>query len=140
MNLSDATAVYIGAQAASAVYITDADGTATKVWPTTAPSDYPATGTWGPLAPGFSYAELDTHTITESGTFTITHTVTRTATGSGKLEAIIEQPGGRLASGPRTSPVSEATWSGHLDAGAVILFKAWALSATCIGEWSIVKA
>lgn len=135
MNLSDATAVYVGADAASAVYITDAAGTATKVWPTAAPSPYPASGT-------YTTANLDdfqvaaTHTITEAGTFTITN-VLNTWTSYPPYTGI--RVNGTPVAGEDTYDGPSVTWTGALAVGAVVGFSALTFGGTGSGTWTVTK-
>lgn len=136
MNLSDASAIYIGSQAASAVYITDGAGTATQVWPTAAPSIYPVNGAWGPLTPGFAYGVLDSHTIAEDGTYTVSHTVTR-VDSEGNIQSHLDGDTG-FQSGPRTAPASTCTWTGPLAVGNVVQMKAWGV-VNAVGAWTITK-
>lgn len=132
MNLSDATAIYIGDQAASAVYITDAAGTPTKVWPT-APT-YPITGEWGPIASiPAEGLEVFTHTITEAGTYTCTATVVPT----GIFASILID----LNGGQDSSPTGQTsvTWTRAFAAGDVLTWMVGAYQSGGSGTYSITK-
>lgn len=108
-------------------------------WTHTYPSFYPTSGTWGPTNLSSSYSIYATHTIVESGTFTITHTV-RAESGLGRsATARISGPWGNTtgttASGGGTSTAST---SRVLPSGAVVEFRA-AGNGNNTGSWSIVK-
>ena len=107
-------------------------------WTHTYPSAYPQSGTWQSslTTSATTYAS---HTIAESGTYTITHSVDRIGS-SGTLQAFIQGPWG-TTSGSLSSSTSTASTTRTLTAGNVINFQALRSIGphTGSGSWSIVK-
>lgn len=111
------------------------DGTQyVKVWPTTAPSIYPVSGGWGPVAIGsFQSALVAEHTLVESGNYTVT---LNSVTSAYSLNIGID---GVAASGTTKGPKA-ATWTTDLQIGTRVTFGVTAYpSGTFHGSWSLVK-
>ena len=110
--------------------------TAVEVW---SASVYPLTGTWGPLTiQDFGLVTWASHTITEPGSFTITHT----ATLSLGANAGITTPAGTVTGNPVHSNggISTATTTVTLSVGAVVQFQTnGGYLTTASGTWSITK-
>ena len=109
--------------------------TAVEVW---SASIYPLSGTWGPSSVvSFSYITWDSHTIAESGSYTLTHTITR-ASGSGGLTSRIAGPWGNSTG--NSGSTSTVTTTRTLNAGDTISFQVGqSTSGTATGSWSVVK-
>ena len=126
---STPSAIYRGATAVQKVM----RGTV-EVWAATI---YPQSGTWGPQSLPSSRATYASHTIAETGSYTITHAVTRTA-GFGSVRGHIAGPWGST-DGPSTTPTSTASTTQSLTAGQVVNMDATGGNNTGSGSWSIVK-
>lgn len=111
------------------------DGTSS--WTHIFPSVYPVNGTWPSTAFSSGRTVTATHTVQETGMFTITHTAT--SEGTFAVAALIDGPWGRTT-GPSSSP-STATTTRSLVAGDVVTFSVTHAyyRVTASGSWSIVK-
>ena len=109
--------------------------TAVEVW---AASIYPLSGTWGPLTMNeYFMATRASHTIIESGTFTITHI------GALPQDARVNivTPSGTVTGNqaPGGGGTSIATTTVTLSVGAVVQFQASGYGRNASGTWSITK-
>ena len=107
---------------------------AVEVW---SASIYPLTGTWGPLTVNeFNWVTRASHTITESGTFIITHVGTMPVGGT----VNIVTPAGTVTGDLSGAGTSTATTTVTLNAGNVVQFQTIGLyGLTASGTWSITK-
>lgn len=108
--------------------------TAVEAWSASA---YPVSGTWGPsaLAPGG--AQYGSHTMTESGTFTVTHTLTAAADGA---LALIDIGGVFTTSAGTTSQNRTVTATATVTLAPDDAVSFWAGgSGTGTGTWTVTK-
>lgn len=99
---------------------------------------YPQSGTWGPTALSTGYTAVATHTVAETGTYTLTHTIPSTA--GANVTVRIAGPWGTSTGNlvPTAGGSSTVTTSQTITAGAAIQFQA-AGSGSNTGSWSITK-
>ena len=107
----------------------------TLVWE---PTIYPQSGSWGPTALETAYITVASHTIAETGTYTLTHTIP--TTGGGNVITRVTGPWGSSTGNlaPTIGGSSTVTTSQSLTAGASIAFQASG-SGPNSGTWSITK-